>query len=280
MISAMTARRGCDFVGSDWKAVLAHNGLGDFEALWHLEAVEVDACNCHRGGWSAVSRWELALPNGGVARVYIKRQQNFRTRSLRHPLAGDPTALREFRQMEFLRRRGIPCPETVYCAVRRRGREHRAVLVTEELDGFADLEELAARWVRDGKAPPGVRRRVVDAVAELIGKLHAHRIRHGCLYPKHLFARIGADGRVELRLIDLEKSGWRPLRALFVVHDLAALCQHAMKAWSRSERLRFLCGYLGRKRATPPVRRLWRRIDARLARRRQRRLPATGPRAS
>lgn len=265
---AMTATRECDFVGPNWRVVLAHNGIGDFEALWHLEAVEVGARNCHRGGWSAVSRCELALPNGGVARIYIKRQQDFRTRSLRHPLAGNPTALREFRQMEVLRRLGIPCPETVYCAVRRRGRGHRAVLVTEELCGFADLEELAARWGRDGKAPPGVRRHVIDAVAELLRKLHAHRIRHGCLYPKHLFARIGADGQVELRLIDLEKSGWRPLRALFVVRDLASLCQRAMKTWSRSERLRFLCVYLGKKRATSAVRRLWRRIDARVARRR------------
>ena len=266
------ARREKDFIAADWRELLAANGLvaggrPDFEALWALQAAGVDAPNRHRGGWSMVARLELATAQGGVRGVYIKRQQNFRTRAWRHPFAGEPTAQRELRQLLLLRERGIPCVEPVCFALRREGREHRAVLLTAELDGFIDLDVLLARWRRE---PPSwaLRRRLIEAVAAPIRALHARRIRHGCLYPKHVFVRIGADEALEVRLIDLEKAGWRPLRALFVVRDLASFCKYLLQGSSRSERLRFLCAYLGEPRATPRVRRLWRRIDARLRRRR------------
>lgn len=262
-----------DFVAHDWHETLGGQGLlrtgggVDFDALWQLDAQQVDAPNAHRGGWSTVARRELVLAQGGTRGVYIKRQENFSTRSWRHPLAGNPTTLRELRQLLLLRGRGVPCVEPVCFALRREGRDHRAVLLTAALDGFLDLDALAARW-RDEPAPWVVRRRVVDAVAGSIRALHACRIRHGCLYPKHVFVRIATgDEAVEARLIDLEKAGWRPLRALVVVHDLTSFCAYLLQGCSRSERLRFLCTYLGEERVTPEAKRLWRRIDARLQRR-------------
>ena len=86
-----------DFISDRWRPILAHNGLSAFDALWKLEAPWFEEPNHRRGGWSGVSRCELALPGDGSTGIFLKRQENHRARLWTHPVRGAPTFLREFR---------------------------------------------------------------------------------------------------------------------------------------------------------------------------------------
>lgn len=234
-----------DFVNDRWRSILDHNGLRDFEALWKLDAVWFEAPNQRRGGWSGVSRCELNLPQGGKAAIFLKRQENHGTRTLSHPLSGVPTFLREFKRIMMYRDNAIPTLEPVYFGMRGRGKKQRAILATEELTGFVSLEDLTRQWGR-GNVPPRVERRpIIEAVADLLKKMHAHGIRHGCFFPKHVFVRVFPDKTVEARVIDLEKSRRRPLRVMCALRDLYSLSHYSSPAWSRTDRLWFFKRYLG-----------------------------------
>jgi hypothetical protein len=260
-----------DFVAARWRAILAHNGLLAFDTLWDLDAAWFEEPNRRRGGWSGVARCELALPEGGTAAIFLKRQENHGTFSWRHPFKGVPTFLREFRKIEHYRACGIPALEPVYFAMRRTREGHRAILVTAELTGFESLEDRVARWLKDGAPPRAARRGHLRAAADLLRAMHAHGIQHNCFFPKHVFTRRLPDGRVEARVIDLEKSRWRPSRTICASRDLYSLIRQSL-CWSRTDRLWFFKRYLGIDRLTPYAKWLWRRVAARAFR--KNRIPA------
>lgn len=251
-----------DFIRECWRSVLAYNGLLDFNALWQLEAPWFEAPNRRRGGWSGVSRCDLARPEGGTCGVFLKRQENHKTFSWRHPIKGIPTFLREFRLIMLYKSCGIPALEPIYFAMRTIDGGHRAILITEELSGFASMESHVQAWLKNGFPPAQDRRKYLEAVAALSGKIHENTIQHNCYYPKHIFVRLNSDGRIEARVIDLEKSRRRPLSLLCTLRDLDTLNRHA-PGWSRGDRLRFLKSYLRIDRLTPYAKWLWRRLAAR-----------------
>ena len=195
-----------DFINDRWRPILVHNGLSDFGALWQLKADWFEAPNHRRGGWSGVSRCELALPGGGTRAIFLKRQENHKARLWTHPLRGAPTFLREFRHIQHYRACGIPTLEPVYFAMHKVGKDERAILVTEELTGFVSMEDRVLRWLKDGAPARPMRLRMLQAVAALLRDMHAHGIQHNCYFPKHVFTRINDDGSVDARVIDLEKS--------------------------------------------------------------------------
>lgn len=262
-----------DYINERWRPILAHNGLSDFDALWKLEAQWFEKPNFRRGGWSGVARCELALPEGGTRAVFLKRQENHMARLWSHPVRGAPTFLREFRHIMHYRACGIPALEPVYFAMRRIGGDHRAILITEELAGFVSLEERVQRWLGEGAPPRPARRRILGAVAAVLRDMHARGIQHNCFYPKHVFTRLNADGSVEARVIDLEKSRWRPSRTLCAARDLGTLNRHS-PGWSRSDRLWFFMAYLNITRLTPYAKWLWRRIESRAVRKDRAKAPA------
>lgn len=248
-----------DYINEAWRPVLAANGLADFDALWRLEAGWFEPPNQRRGGWSGVSRCELEDGAGQRRGVFLKRQENHKTFSWRHPFKGIPTFLREFRLIRRYRAGAVPTLDPVYFAMRPTAAGHRAILMTVALDGFAPLDAHGA-----GGTPAG-RRRVLAAVADLTRRMHDRRIQHNCYYPKHVFVRLGPEGAAEARVIDLEKSRRRPLAVFCALRDLDTLNRHA-SGWSRADRLRFLKAYLRCERLTPYGRWLWRRLAARAAR--------------
>jgi len=261
----ITARRTSDskmkdYMNERWRSILAHNGLAGFDELWKLEAEWFEAPNQRRGGWSGVSRCELQLPEGGVAAIFLKRQENHGTRSLAHPVHGVPTFLREFKRIMAYRDNAIPSLEPVYFGMRTRGKDQRAILVTEELTDFVSLEDRVQGWLRNGVPERAERLRILKAVAELLKKMHACGIRHGCFFPKHVFVRIAPDGSVEARVIDLEKSRRHPLRVMCALRDLYSLSHYSSSAWSRTDRVRFFRHYLGIPRLNTYAKWLWRNV--------------------
>lgn len=251
-----------DFINDKWRPILAHNGLLDFDALWQLQAQWFEEPNYRRGGWSGVSRCELALPDGGTCAVFLKRQENHVARLWNYPIKGAPTFLREFQHIMHYRKCGIPTLEPVYFAIRKIGKDHRAILISEELTGYVSVEDRVQRWLKEGSPDRQVRQRIMKAVAGLLRDMHAHGIQHNCFFPKHVFTRLNTDGSVDVRVIDLEKSRWRPVKILCALRDLYTLNHHSL-CWSRVDRLWFLKEYLQISRLTSYAKWLWRHIEVR-----------------
>lgn len=253
-----------DYINERWRPILAHNGLSGFDALWALKAEWFEEPNHRRGGWSGVSRCELKLPEGGTCAIFLKRQENHKARVWSHPVFGAPTFLREFQHIMRYRANGVATLEPVYFGMRKVGKDDRAILITEELTGFVSMEDRVQRWLKEGAPPRAVRLKILKAVAGLLRGMHAHGIQHNCFFPKHVFTRTNADGSVEARVIDLEKSRWRPSKTVCARRDLYTLNHHSY-CWSRSDRLWFFKEYLQVKELTPFAKWLWRHIEVRSA---------------
>jgi hypothetical protein len=206
-----------------------------------------------------VARCELKSPDGSPARVFLKRQENHVTRTLKHPIRGVATFIREFESIMLYRNRGIPTLTPIYFAVRESDEGPRAILMTEELVGFQSLEELSRDWK---KLRLPLRDAIARAVAQLLKQIHSHHLSHNCFYPKHVFLRIGPGEKVETRIIDLEKTKWRPAGLDWDFRDMRRLNGPGLP-WSRADRVRFFREYLGLKKLTPDAKKKWRRIGRR-----------------
>lgn len=261
-----------DYISERWRSILAYNGLTNFASLWKLEAKWFEEPNQRRGGWSGVCRVELGLPEGGTCAIFLKRQENHGTPSWRHPVKGVPTFMREFKRIIDYKSKCIPTLEPVYFAMRRVGKDQRAILITEDLTRFLSLEDRVQTWLKEGAPTRTVRRNILKAVAVLLQNMHAHGIQHSCFFPKHVFIRLNADGTVDARVIDLEKSRWRPFKTLCAMRDLYSLSRLS-SCWSRSDRLWFFKEYLNIPRLTPYAKWLWRNIETRSVRKNRIHLP-------
>ncbi|HBB99925.1 MAG TPA: InaA protein, partial [Pseudomonas sp.] len=76
---------------------------------------------------------------------------------------------------------------------------------------------------------PAVQERMLTAVGITLARIHQARWQHGCCYPKHIFLRVRGEGdaaRVEVALLDLEKSRRRLRRSAAARHDLRQLKRH------------------------------------------------------
>jgi hypothetical protein len=230
-----------DYCDSWWKSVFSHNGLHDFGDYWNCPGTSVERANFARQGWSGVTRSELALPSGEKMAVFVKRQRDYKTRTLRHPISGVPTLAREFKNLTCLIRRGVGTAKPLYFANRIVGQESRCILVTEELSGFRPL------------APTGNPRLDFAAAAEtgrLLRAIHAAGISHNCYYPKHVFLRRTDDDRIgQACVIDLEKGRARFLGCLRPLHDLHTMLRRC-GWWTRGNRIRFVTGYFGNLNST------------------------------
>lgn len=198
---------------------------------------------------------------------------------LKWPVVG---AGREFAACRHLAARNVPVPPVA--AYGRRGwnpATRRSLVLCEELNGFASLEEVARGWQREG-APVGLRRRVVREVAALTRRLHAAGVNHRDYYLCHLFADVRklAKGEIALAVIDLHRAGIRrrvPRR--WLLRDLAALLSSAATAsnaggkeqpgWrlSRTDQFRFVRDYVAARPAAAirHNQRFWRAVAERAA---------------
>ncbi len=246
-----------DYLNGRWRSLLAYNGLDGFDALWALELPWFEAPNQRRGGWSGVARCELHDAEGHRHAFFLKRQENHGTFSWRHPFKGMPTFEREFRLIRRYQAGSIPALTPAYYASRFTATGHRAILMTEALDGYRPLDEV----VPGPKLPTAVRRNLLRTVALLTRKIHDCHIQHNCYYPKHVFVRIEPDQSVTAHAIDLEKSRWRPMKFLCTLRDLDTLNRYSL-GWTMADRVRFFKYYLRMEHLTPYAKWLWRRLAA------------------
>lgn len=249
-----------DYLAPDLRALFARHRLDSFMTLWALALDSVDAPNTGRGGWSSVSRLELADEHGQTHAFYLKRQIDHLSRSLRRPL-GEATFAREFRNIRRYAEDGVPALQAAFFGQRRIGGKVCAILVTRALDDYRPLDAWLADWPA---LPRAERRALVEATGALVRRLHAAGHLHNCLYPKHIFLRApGSAGDTPAAcLIDLEKTRRPHFGRGALARDLDTLNRHSGGP-SAGERLRFLLHYLAKPGLDDQARKLVRRLLAR-----------------
>ena len=183
------------------------------------------------------------------------------TKTLRHPIKGQLTFVREMQNILLFKNASVPALEPVYFATRNQDGNQVAILCTEALDDYVSLEGLVERWSQEGWPDKNSRLRLMQAVAKVMSRMHDDKIQHNCFYPKHIFVRFDGD-EVRVRIIDLEKAKVRILRRFASFRDLYTLNRHSLR-WRRTERLRFFLIYLGIKRLDQTSKTLWRNIAKR-----------------
>lgn len=177
-----------EFSSDNIQELFEANGMKDFAALWQLDRDFVEPPNHRRNGWSGVTKLSL-----GQREFYLKRQEGQLRRSVRYPSA-KPTYWYEKHCIDQLEKKGIATLNWAVWAVQ----DDKAILVTEALPGKSLLEIYQSghslnkgQWHQIGKA---------------LLKIYQKGIRHGSLYPAHIYYDEVSE---QVRFLDLERS--RPI---------------------------------------------------------------------
>ena len=194
----------------------------EFNRWWARTGEWVEEPNQRRGGESGV---QLLIPESPEQpRLYSKRQINHMFSSLHHPF-GHPTALREKNAIQALERLGVNVPKLVFYGAVKKDKDWYALLITEELKDFVNLEE----WYSQQRTHPvdqSVITAVLQEIANNLYKMHLGGWQHGCCYAKHVFIKVNAQGAAEVALIDLEKARRRLSFHRAALNDIKQLGRH------------------------------------------------------
>lgn len=193
----------------------------NFAQWWNTQGEWVELPNQRRGGESGV----LRTTNNEGTTLYIKRQENHIYRDILHPF-GQATIVREYKAYCALAKAKINIPKVVYCGVSAK----KAILVTEALEGFIDLDSWLEQQ-RKQATPNTTIQLVLDSIANMLAKLHQSRLQHGSLYGKHIFVKTTESGQqlnVETALLDLEKVKGRLTAKEAALHDMPKIKRHSL----------------------------------------------------
>ncbi|AZD62651.1 InaA protein [Pseudomonas chlororaphis subsp. aurantiaca] len=202
-----------------------------FDYFWNQQGEWVEEPNQRRGGESGVQR----LPGTDGRVLYAKRQVGHIYRSWLHPF-GRPTVLREQDALKGLSQLNVEVPHLVFCGAQRDSQgQWRALLVTEALDGFVEIDHWYAAGERE-RHGEALHERVLKELAATLARMHRGRWQHGCLYSKHVFVRVMGEGeaaKVDIALLDFEKCRQRLTAKRAAAHDMKQLRRHS--SWSTTD---------------------------------------------
>lgn len=125
-------------------------------------------------------------------------------------------------------------------------RQH-SFIITEELDRTTDLEQLTLNWAQQ-PPPAGLKWALIDAVADMVGRMHRAGVNHRDCYICHFLLHTEQPvtaANVRLSVIDLHRAQVRSrLPVRWRNKDLAALYFSALEiGLTQRDRLRFLKAY-------------------------------------
>lgn len=224
------------FSSSQYTGLLKSNDLNDFEAIWNEKIDWFEEPNERRGGWSGVGRLALKAADGSDVYVFVKKQQNHGRRTIGHPVQGEPTFRREFKNLQFLYEHQFAAPNVVYYGEDSQAK--RAILVTLALSAYQPLDEF---WEAQTKAwNDSQKTEFLQVLADSVRRLHDLGMVHRALYPKHIFVHTAHPS--QFAVIDLEKARLSGLGWYRTYFDLAALFRHATW-WNQDQRLVFFKAY-------------------------------------
>lgn len=225
------------FTHPQYQQLFKEHELDSFYALWDVKVDWFEAPNERRGGWSGVGQLRLTSSTGEEVLLYVKKQQNHGRFSFRHPIKGEPTFRREFKNLQFLKKHAFAAPEVVYFA-QDDSLHQRAILITLALDQYQSLDE----WFQPGYSQLSEAEKTVflQALGQNIRHFHSLGMVHRALYPKHVFINTKTPDKIAV--IDLEKARLTAMGWHRTYLDVAALFRHA--PWlSKDEQLIFFRAY-------------------------------------
>ena len=230
-------------ISPQYQQLLQQHQLDSFEQLWGYQGDWFEPPNRERGGWSGVNFIELADYAGTKHGFYLKRQQSHMRHTWRHPIAGEPTFVREFEILAHLNKHSVATPKLVFFG----NQQDKAILLTKALTGFMAVDE----WLKKhDDITVSQQNSLMRALADAVRKLHLAGVQHRSLYLKHLFVKQN-NGNFEVALIDFEKSRITAFIQWFRLADLITL--HYRTADLRvSNKLAFFKRYFGIKHLTKP----------------------------
>lgn len=194
----------------------------DFNDWWARTGEWVEEPNQRRGGESGVQLLIPETPEQPL--LYSKRQINHMFSSLRYPF-GHPTALREKNAIQNLERLGAKAPKLVFYGAIKKDKDWYALVVTEALTGFIDLDE----WYKQQESQPldnALISSVLEQVAINFYKMHLGGWQHGCCYSKHIFVKTDPAHAPQAAFIDLEKARCRWPAHRAALHDIKQFGRH------------------------------------------------------
>lgn len=225
------------FQSNDYQALFAQHQLTDFNAIWNRDIAWFEPPNERRGGFSGVGKLLLQTEDGKNFIFFVKKQQNHGRKSWAHPVIGEPTFRREFRNLTFLQKHNIGAPSVVYYA--ESTSTNQAILITENLTDFVPLDTINLSQLQQAQQYD-----LVKKVATEIKRFHDTGMVHRALYPKHIFVKNAGTGIApEVALIDLEKARFSPLAWYRAYFDLAAFLRHTVD-WDDGRKLLLIKSYL------------------------------------
>jgi len=214
------------FLSPNQAALLQSHQLSTFDALWNYQGAWFEAPNHERGGWSGVNYIELADEKGDLHGFYLKRQEGHMRKTWLQPFAGEPTFVREFKILQWLKHHNkknigeqVHTPELVFFE----RRNQQSILLTKALTGFFSADV----WLKKNQNTPIKKQRMLmQALANSVKNLHSAGVQHRSLYLKHLFVKELNEG-FDVAMIDFEKSRVTNFIAFFKWMDLIKLNQRA-----------------------------------------------------
>ncbi|TWE05336.1 lipopolysaccharide kinase (Kdo/WaaP) family protein [Pseudomonas sp. AG1028] len=193
-----------------------------FERWWQCNGQWVEPLNQRRCGESGVQLLEPRDPLRPA--LYSKRQTGHLYRSLSHPL-GRPTIMRELQAYQAFAKLGVSVPTLVYGSARKHQGQWQALLITQALTGFINLDQ----WY-EHEHSAAHSACMLNALAGALARMHKGRWQHGCCYAKHIFIKMndrdGSPPSADIALLDLEKSRRRWRTADASRHDMRQLKRH------------------------------------------------------
>jgi len=257
---------GAMWVAGRYRRALEDAGLGDFEAVM----TTLDA-RCLRV-LEDRENWYLRVPRAGQRPLgmYLKKHRirtSWTRASARRWIAPIASAGRvEAQNILALTALGIETMNLVAYGERlRTDGQLESFLLTEELEGYLELQDFVARRfpvARRGDRDECEFRRLVRQVAGIARRFHAAGYNHRDFNCYHFLVKETAPGEFDIRLIDLQRMQHRSrFRRRWIVKDLAQLACTAPAEHVRCrDKVAFLRDYLGVRRIGPRDRRLIRAV--------------------
>jgi len=251
-------------INDDFSWLLERHGLWSFSAL-------MEARGAREISYNRQKRIGRLVLEGDPPRVFFLKRHRVRS-SWRERVklwldrSHEPDGLKEWANFLAFHRRGLPVATPVAAGKRAlSGGVQESFLLTAGLEGYQPLDSYISETWRPSPARPTLareKRRLLRAAAELARAMHESGFNHRDFYLCHVFVKPARDRGFDLRLIDLQRAGYRKARRRrWWVKDLAQLHYSSLGLpVSDRERLRFYAFYAAQRFDRKERRRILRRV--------------------
>jgi hypothetical protein len=162
----------------------------------------------------------------------------------RGTLWGTPPEVREFRNLAFLREKGVPAVRPVAAAAETSGGRLLAhALVTEHVEDAVDLAKRLATPGDPVRDDPRLRRRTLVVLGRHLHRMHLEGFVHRDLFARNVLVRVH-EGEPSLWLCDCRRGGASSMRSK-PLDDLAAIDSDLVGRVPVRDRVAALRAYAG-----------------------------------